>query len=135
MKIATKRMEIQLLKKHFKQQPTTNVDSINNLIKDLDASESNIAYLRITSFIEANFQVHKKLPSYWDFYFFMEDLQLGWKRYFLGCSHPQSIFISTFEKEYAATGCHCCTYWRGRLNQLILDAILFGTILFTILHK
>ena len=62
MKIATKRMEIQLLKKHLKhEQPMDN--SINELIKDLDATESDIIYPRITSFIETTYQVTKKLPS------------------------------------------------------------------------
>lgn len=128
MKTASKKMEIALLKQHVSYQlglkpSMAAATAVTNLLNAMDADKS-YEYFRIQEYVDAHYADTKRLPSIHEMLHLLEDLELGWKRYFMGCSHPDSYFWKHHLAVKAKIPCQCCLYWRGRLMQLAIDAAL-----------
>jgi hypothetical protein len=48
----------------------------------------------------------------WEWEQLLHTLELGWKRYFYGCSHEDSIFCRIYCYLAARIPCTCCLWWR-----------------------
>lgn len=137
MKTATKKQEIELLEKYFSkdkpvEDPILQNNTVLDFIADLDMQQLNkdTLYFRCQEQIEKVYSIARKLPSYEGMQFFLEDMKLGWTRYFNGCNHPDSIFFRHYLKISKKITCQCCTYWRGRIIQFGWDALLGFSLLY-----
>ena len=105
-KKATKAQEIAIITKVLAEENNT-IYSARVSIKVL-LTNANLHSPRINKFAK------DRHPQLWEWQEFAVTLQLGWRRYFAGCSNKESIFVKIATVELRAVkNCTCCLYWRG----------------------
>ena len=73
----------------------------------------------------AKYMKHKTQISSWEWMEFLSILRLGWKRYFWGCAHKDSIFVRIQVHQLKSTGgCVCCLYWRAVCTGFLIASII-----------
>lgn len=123
MRTATRKEEIAAIEFGLSAPSTPTI--LERMILSYCVSRK-IMPVEITKFCKKN----SKEILHWQWQEFLITLQLGWRRYFYGCEHKDSIFCRLYFHEKKATkDCGCCLYWRG-----IISGFLFAIILFSLFN-
>ena len=116
MRKATRKEEINIIE-HCMLHTNNKVNLRMLILLSLDSRQ--LVSTRIRKFAKAI------QPEVWQWKEFLVTLQLGWRRYFWGCAHKDSIFVRIQVHQLKSTGgCECCLYWRGMATGFLLAIIL-----------
>ena len=115
MRKATRKEEIVMLTKMIGIMEASGNLSANRYLRGR-SSLNKIKYVQIQK---------QSFHHIWQWQEFLVTLKLGWRRYFWGCAHKDSIFVRIQVHQLKSTGgCVCCLYWRAICTGFLIASII-----------